>query len=83
MTWTLEHSHSRVGFSASQLVIGHVEGEFTDFDVDVVLDPEQPEQSRVSAIIATASLTTGVGLRDADLKSPASSMFAASPRSPL
>jgi polyisoprenoid-binding protein YceI len=67
-TWTVDPSHSTVGFVARHLMITKVRGRFTDFSGSVEIAPD-PLQSRVEATVNLASITTGDEGRDAHLKS--------------
>ncbi|WP_405779018.1 YceI family protein [Streptomyces sp. NBC_00859] len=68
-TWTLDPAHSSVGAVAQHLGISSVHGRFTEF-VGRVEIGEDIEKSRVEAVIASASIDTGNGMRDGHLKSP-------------
>ncbi|MFJ3697534.1 YceI family protein [Streptomyces sp. NPDC090052] len=67
-TWTLDPAHSSVGAVAQHLGISSVHGRFTEF-VGRIEIAEDVEKSRVEAVIATASIDTGNGMRDGHLKS--------------
>ncbi len=70
MPWNLDQTHVEVGFSAKHLMVSTVRGRFNEVAAEVHIDEAQPEQSRVIARIAAASLFTGTADRDAHLKSP-------------
>ncbi|NEB73835.1 hypothetical protein G3I40_01045 [Streptomyces sp. SID14478] len=67
--WTVDPAHSTVAATAQHLGITSVHGRFTDFTarVDIAQDVEK---SRVEAVIRSASIDTGNGMRDGHLKSP-------------
>lgn len=67
--WTLDASHSSVGFSVRHMMITNVRGEFQTVAGEVVFDPSQPEASKVSATIDVASINTREEKRDAHLRS--------------
>ena len=69
MPWTLDTQHAEVGFSAKHMMVATVKGRFTDVEAEIHLDEQQPEASRVKAVVQAASLTTGNADRDAHLKS--------------
>src|SRR5579859_4973422 len=69
MAWKIDPAHSKVFFSARHMVIATVRGEFTKFNVDFDFDENNPANSKVSAEIDTASLTSGVADRDNHLRS--------------
>ncbi|MFC8129949.1 YceI family protein [Streptomyces sp. NPDC057302] len=67
--WTIDPAHSTVGAVAQHLGITSVHGRFTDFGGRVEI-AEDVEKSRVEAVIRSASIDTGNGMRDGHLKSP-------------
>ncbi|PWJ24032.1 polyisoprenoid-binding protein YceI [Branchiibius hedensis] len=67
--WTVDPSHSTVGFLARHLMVSKVRGSFTEFTADVKIG-EQFEDSTVSATVQLASVSTGSEDRDGHLKSP-------------
>jgi len=69
MTWTLDKQHIDIGFSAKHMMVTTVKGRFTDVEAEIELDEDQPESSRVKAVITAGSLTTVNPDRDAHLKS--------------
>ncbi len=66
-TWTVDPSHSTVGFVARHLMITKVRGRFTDFSGSLEITPD-PLQSRVEATVNLASVDTGDAGRDAHLR---------------
>jgi polyisoprenoid-binding protein YceI len=68
-TWALDKTHSNVDFQVKHLMISNVRGSFREFDATLHIDEAQPENSRVTASIAVASLDTNVPDRDAHLRS--------------
>ena len=66
--WTVDTSHSTVGFTARHLMITKVRGRFTDFSGVLEITPD-PLQSHVEASVNLASVDTGDAGRDAHLKS--------------
>jgi polyisoprenoid-binding protein YceI len=67
--WSVDASHSSVSFSVRHMMITNVRGEFGALEGSVVLDPKQPELSRVTASIDVASINTREEKRDAHLRS--------------
>ncbi len=65
--WTVDPSHSTVGFTARHLMITKVRGHFTDFD-GVVTIGEDPLASTVVANVRLDSVDTGSAERDAHLR---------------
>jgi polyisoprenoid-binding protein YceI len=66
-TWTVDPSHSTVGFVARHLMITKVRGRFTDFSGTLEIAPD-PLQSHVEATVNLASVDTGDAGRDAHLR---------------
>ena len=66
-TWTIDPSHSAVGFSVRHLM-SKVRGSFTEFTGEIVTT-EDPLASQVSVRIPTASITTNNAQRDGHLRS--------------
>ena len=66
-TWTIDPSHSAVGFSVRHLM-SKVRGSFTEFSGEIVTT-EDPAESRVNVRISTASITTNNAQRDGHLRS--------------
>lgn len=69
-SWSLDASHSQVGFAVRHLVISNVRGEFSKYEGKLVLDDADPAKSSVEATIDVDSIDTRVADRDAHLKSP-------------
>jgi polyisoprenoid-binding protein YceI len=68
-TYVFDKLHSTIGFEIRHL-FSKVPGKFTDFSGQIQLDEANPEQSSVEVTIETASIDTGVKMRDDDLRSP-------------
>ena len=68
-TWSVDASHSQVGFSVKHLVISNVRGEFGAYQGKLALDESEPAKSTVEATIDVNSINTKVADRDAHLKS--------------
>ncbi|GAA1407623.1 hypothetical protein AUR04nite_14300 [Glutamicibacter uratoxydans] len=66
--WTLDASHSEVGFSVRHAGISKVRGSFTEFDATLTI-AETIEASSVEANIQIASVNTKDANRDGHLKS--------------
>jgi polyisoprenoid-binding protein YceI len=67
-TWTVDPSHSTVGFVARHLMITKVRGRFTDFSGTIEVAPD-PLQSSLIATVSLASVDTGDPGRDEHLRS--------------
>ena len=68
VTYTIDRSHSSVGFRIRHLV-SNVDGRFKDFAGSVVYDPAAPEKSSVDMTVQAASIDTDTPRRDDDLRS--------------
>jgi polyisoprenoid-binding protein YceI len=67
-TWTIDPTHTEVGFVARHLMVSKVRGAFTDVSGTVTVGDELSD-SRAEVVIATASVSTGAPDRDAHLRS--------------
>ena len=67
--YTLDVTHSRLGFSARHAMVTTVRGEFQEFSGTAHVDAQDPTKSQVSVAISPASIATGTADRDAHLKS--------------
>src|SRR4051812_30074717 len=67
-TWSVDPSHSRVGFVARHMAVAKTRGHFSDYTVDLTI-AEDPTQSALSVSIDAASFTTGDEGRDGHVKS--------------
>src|ERR1700731_1216727 len=67
-TFVFDKAHSTIGFQVRHL-FSKVPGKFDDFSGQIKLDEANPEQSSVEVTIKTASIDTGVKMRDEDLRS--------------
>jgi len=67
--YTLDLSHTRLGFTARHAMVTKVRGEFGDFTGTAHIDTAEPKNSSVTLTIKAASLSTGSADRDGHLKS--------------
>jgi polyisoprenoid-binding protein YceI len=67
-TYVFDKAHSAIGFQIRHL-FSNVPGKFDDFTGTIQYDEANPEQSSVEVNIKTASIDTGVKMRDDDLRS--------------
>ena len=67
--YTIDPSHSRLGFSARHAMVTTVRGQFSDFEGIAHVDAENPAASSVSINIRPASISTGTADRDGHLVS--------------
>ncbi len=66
-TWTIDKTHSEVGFSIRHIMISKVKGTFKDFDATIVT-AENPLDSTVTASARVASIDTNEPNRDQHLR---------------
>jgi polyisoprenoid-binding protein YceI len=67
--WTIDPSHSRIGFSARHAMVTTVRGQFKEFEGTAHIDDANPSASTVSVTIKGQSIDTGNADRDAHLRS--------------
>jgi len=68
-TWTIDPAHSIAEFAVKHMVLTTVKGRFRELEGTLHIDEARPEDSSVSASVDVASIDTGVGDRDAHLRS--------------
>ena len=69
-TYTLDPSHTSIGFSVKHLMITDVSGQFKTYEAKVELDEKTNELKGVEANIQVSSIDTENAKRDGHLKSP-------------
>ena len=67
-SYKIDDSHTRVGFKVRHLMSSWVTGEFTEFEGDIVLDPDNIEASTVDVIVYIESVDTNNDKRDNHLR---------------
>jgi polyisoprenoid-binding protein YceI len=67
--YTLDVSHSRLGFVARHAMVTKVRGQFGAFEGTAHIDEKDPAASKVDLTIQVASVETGSADRDGHLKS--------------
>jgi len=67
--WSIDATHTTVGFSVRHLMISTVRGHFGQVEGSVAVDPENPTAAGISVSIPVASITTNNEQRDGHLKS--------------
>jgi polyisoprenoid-binding protein YceI len=67
-TWTVDPSHSELGFTARHLMVTKVRGQFKEFEGSVKVGDALGD-SQVTAVVQLASVDTGSADRDAHLRS--------------
>ncbi|HSK51247.1 MAG TPA: YceI family protein [Clostridia bacterium] len=68
-TFQIDPAHTEVGFSARHMMVTKVRGKFTDVRGSIDFDEKDPSRSSAEIVIGAASIDTGVGPRDAHLRS--------------
>ncbi len=66
--YTLDPTHSRLGFSTRHAMVTTVRGQFKEFAGEAVVDTADPAASKVEVTIQAASIDTGVADRDGHLQ---------------
>ncbi|MFZ5847837.1 MAG: YceI family protein [Actinomycetota bacterium] len=68
-TWTLDPSHTRIGFVARHAMVTKVRGSFNEFEGTAVVDGNDLTSSKVNVTIQAASIDTRNQDRDGHLRS--------------
>jgi polyisoprenoid-binding protein YceI len=68
-TYELDPTHTRLAFAVKHAMVSTVHGQFGIFDGELVLDGENPANSKVKVNIDVASISTGTDQRDDHLRS--------------
>jgi polyisoprenoid-binding protein YceI len=69
-TYTLDKSHTTVGFAVRHLVINTVRGQFREFDATLSVDPDDITKSSLQGTVKVVSIDTANAKRDKHLRSP-------------
>lgn len=67
-TYTIDPSHSRLGFSVRHAMVAKVRGSFQDFEGTATIDTDNPANSSVNLTAQIDSIVTGSADRDAHLR---------------
>ena len=67
-TWTVDASHSTVGFAVRHMMVSNVKGAFGKFTASVDGSPADPATAKISATIEVASVDTRDAKRDEHLR---------------
>ena len=68
-TWTIDASHTNVGFSVRHAMVAKVRGSFTDVEGTITIDGDNPASSSTNVTIKTDSFDSKNEDRDAHIKS--------------
>ena len=80
--WEFDPDHTGVHFKVRHLMVSSVRGEFEKVTGKIVYDEADVTKSTADITIDAASVNTRVAKRDEDLRSPNSSTWRSTPRSP-
>jgi len=69
-TWTIDPTHTEVGFAVRHLMISTVRGRFGGVTGSVVADESNPTSAKIDVTIDVSSVDTRTEPRDAHLRSP-------------
>ena len=64
MPWVFDRTHSTVAFDNKHLGIAVIKGLFTELEVNVQYDEQDPTRSTLNAVVQSASLDTGIQRRN-------------------
>lgn len=67
--WRIDYGHSGINFRVRHLGISWVNGQFRQWQGELIYDPARPEAASVTARIQTASVNTNSERRDNDIRS--------------
>ncbi len=67
--WEIDSGHSGIGFSVRHMVIAKVRGRFARWSGSIEAENGDPTRASVNVTVDASSIDTGVGDRDAHLKS--------------
>ena len=68
-TWTSDKAHSRLGWAITHMTINEIDGSFTDFKAVITSTAADFSDASVEVTANTASMNSGVDMRDKHLKS--------------
>jgi polyisoprenoid-binding protein YceI len=68
-SYTIDPSHSRLGFVARHAMVTKVRGAFNDFEGSLNIDAEDPSKSSARVVLQVASIDTRNADRDAHVRS--------------
>ncbi len=66
-TWTIDPTHTHVGFTVRHMMVAKVRGSFSDYTADITV-AENPLESKLSVVVQMASIDTGNADRDGHLR---------------
>ncbi|MFF0293239.1 YceI family protein [Kitasatospora sp. NPDC004615] len=66
--YTIDSTHSKIGFAVRHAMVTNVRGEFTEYEGKLHLDGAHPANSRADLVIKVASIHTNQAQRDEHLR---------------
>lgn len=69
-TWSLDHSHAKLGFSVTHLLVSNVEGSFKSFNATITSSRDDFSDATIKMTADVNSIDTDNDQRDQHLKSP-------------
>lgn len=64
MTWQIDKSRSRLGFSVKHMMVSTTKGTFNEYEAELLIDEQDLSKSSARAIVKTRSVDTKDKLRD-------------------
>lgn len=68
--WSIDPSHSEIGFKVKHLMVSNVRGHFGEYSATVQSEDNDFANGQIDLTINPASITTGDAARDGHLKAP-------------
>ncbi len=68
--FSIDETHSKIGFSIKHLMISNVGGEFKKYNAEIIYDEKNHKFVNLTAIVDSGSIYTGIDKRDDHLRSP-------------
>ncbi len=68
--WSVDGTHSRIGFAVKHYGINTFRGFFRKFQVDIELDESAPEKAKLEARVEAVSFESGVPRMEEEVRSP-------------
>lgn len=69
MTWQIDPTHSKIGFTGRHMMVAKVRGHFGEFAFEGEINPESLETSKATLKVNVASIDSGFDQRDNHLRS--------------
>lgn len=69
MSWQVDYAHTQITFWVRHMMVAKVTGQFDKFTIDIDVDEQNPENTRIEVQIEAASINTKTNDRDNHLRS--------------